>query len=240
MWLALTLLSVPIANKVAKGNRQERGLFLYGLSFPNSNAVATPLLLAFMGMAGLFQMNLFTLFMVITTYAWGIGLFLDVEKKNPIKRFLIHLCNPTFIALLIGLFLGAIGAKNWMPTVVCDFLGDLSGCFVPVSMILTGYMIAEYPLKSAFQLPKSYLFAFLRLLVIPGLALLAVWFLGLPKNVATLTVLFFSGPCGMNVVVFPAAYGQDCKTGVSLVLLSTLGALITVPIMYALLQLIYP
>lgn len=53
---------------------------------------------------------------------------------------------------------------------------------------------------------------------------------------ATLVVLTFSCPSGMNVVVFPASYGQDCKTGASIVLLSCLGSVITVPILYALVQ----
>ncbi len=239
LWLLFTLLSVPVARMFTKDNGQERGLFLYSLSIPNGGAVGTPLSLAFMGTAGLFQYNLFSLPMTIMTYAWGVELFLDMERKNPVKRFFIHMINPTFISLLIGLVLGATGAKNWMPHLVVDFLGDLSACYIPVSLILAGYMIAEHPLEEAFHLPKSYIYTLLRLFVIPGLTLLIVWLLGIPKSMATLALLYFASPCGMNVVIFPAAYGQDCKTGASLVLLSSLGSLISVPIMYSLLQLIY-
>ncbi len=56
--------------------------------------------------------------------------------------------------------------------------------------------------------------------------------------VATIAILAFASPCGMNVVLFPAAYRKDCTIGVSLVLLSILGAIITVPVLYALLQVV--
>ena len=35
------------------------------------------------------------------------------------------------------------------------------------------------------------------------------------------------------LVVFPASYGQDCKTGASIVLLSCVGSILTVPVLYA-------
>ena len=90
-----------------------------------------------------------------------------------------------------------------------------------------------------FHLPKSYLFTLLRLIVYPLLAVLGVKLLGGGLFVATLAVLAFSGPSGMNVVVFPASYGRDCRTGASIVLLSSIGSIITVPLLYALVQILF-
>jgi len=235
-WTVVTLLCFPIARKFSGGNFQERGVYLYGLSFPNTGAVGTPLALALLGTSGLFQFNLFVLMFNIMTYAWGVGLFLDIQRKNPIKRFFVHMFNPVFVSMMIGLILGALGAKHWIPTQFTSFLGDLGDCFVPISLLLTGYTIADYPLGEVFNRPKSYLFTLLRLLLIPLLVLVLAWVMRLSLFMATLIVLVFAGPSGMNVVVFPASYGQDCKTGASIVLLSSLGSIITVPILYALVQ----
>ena len=183
--------------------------------------------------------HLFLLMFVIMTYAWGVGLFLDMERKNPVKRFFIHMLNPVFLSMVIGLSLGALGAGNWMPDVVTGFIGDLGDCFIPISLLMVGYSIADYPLKEVFNRPKSYLFAVLRLLLIPLAILGVVRLMGVTKDVATLVLFAFAGPSGMNVVVFPASYGKDCKTGASIVLLSSLGAVITVPLLYALLQLLF-
>lgn len=236
LWTVVTLLSLPVAKKFGGGNYQERGVYLYGLSFPNTGAVGTPLALALLGTAGLFRFNLFLLMFSIMTYAWGVGLFLDMERKNPIKRFFVHLFNPVFISMLIGLTLGALNAGSWMPALITDFVGDLGGCYIPISLLLAGYTIADYPFNAVFNRPKSYVFTLLRLVIIPLFVLVLSWAMGLSKDLATLVVLAFAGPSGMNVVVFPASYGQDCKTGASIVLLSSICSIVTVPILYALVQ----
>ena len=236
LWTTMTLLSVPIAKKLAGGNPLDRGVYLYGLSFPNTGAIGMPLALALLGSSGLFRFNLFLVIFSIMTYAWGVGLFLDTERRNPVKRFFIHLLNPVFVSMCIGMTLGALGAKNWMPSLVLEFVGDLGGMYAPLSLLLAGYTIADYPLSEMFHLPKSYLFTALRLLVYPLVAVLLVKLVGGDLFMATMAVIAFSGPSSMNVVVFPASYGQDCETGASIVMISSLGSILTVPLLYALVQ----
>lgn len=236
LWTAITLLSFPIAKKLAGGNPLDRGVYLYGLSFPNTGAVGMPLALALLGTSGLFRFNLFLIMFSIMTYAWGVGLFLDTERKNPVKRFFVHLLNPVFVSMVIGMTLGALGASNWMPSLVVNFMGDLGDCYAPLSLLLTGYTIADYPMAELFKRPKSYVFTLIRLIVFPLLAVLLVKLIGGTQFMATLAVIAFAGPSGMNVVVFPASYGQDCKTGASIVLLSSAGSILTVPILYAIVQ----
>ena len=45
------------------------------------------------------------------------------------------------------------------------------------------------------------------------------------------TCLVYACPCGMNTVVFPAAYGQDTRPGASLTLVTSTLAVITIPIL---------
>ena len=236
LWAVLTLIVMPIAKMLSAGDYLEHGVYLYGLSFPNTGAVGTPLVLALFGTAGLFQFNLFLLVVGIMTYGWGVGLFLDGERKNSAKQFLIHMLNPVFISMIIGMFLAVIGAKNWLPTMAVNFVGDLGSCYVPLSLLLTGYTIADYQLNEVFKCPKSYVFTLLRLIILPLLAVGAAKLLNLSLFEASLTALTFAGPSGMNVVVFPASYGRDCKTGASIVLISSLTSILTVPVLYALVQ----
>ena len=81
-WALGTLLSLPVAKKLSGGDSLERGVHLYGLSFPNSSAVGSPLALSLLGTNGLFQFNLFLLPFVVMTYAWGVNLFLEGERKH--------------------------------------------------------------------------------------------------------------------------------------------------------------
>lgn len=235
-WLVETICMAPVAKKLSGGDRMEYGVYLYGLSFPNSGAVGTPLVLAILGTTGLFEFNLFLTIGGILTYAWGVGLFLEGEQESPVKHFFRQLLNPVFISSMIGLLLGALGAKNWMPTIMVNFVGDLATSYVPISLLMTGYTIADYPLGDVFHRSKSYVFTLFRLILIPVLLLALAWVMGLPKSIAVLLLFWIACPCGMNVVVFPASYGRDCKTGASLVLISCIGSIVTMPILYALVQ----
>lgn len=239
LWTLATIPSLFISKKLSGGDYLERGVYLYGLSFPNSSAVGTPIVLAILGTAGLFKFNLFLMTFVIMTYAWGVNLFFETERKNPVKRFLIHMVNPVFISMVIGLLLGALNAKSWMPPIVTTVIGDIGACMIPTSLMMVGYTIADYPLGEVFKRPKSYIFTALRVMIIPLAMLMIVKAIGVSKEIATMVVFNFAGPSGMNVVVFPAAYGKDCKTGASIVLLSSIGSLIMVPVLYTLVQIMF-
>ena len=58
--------------------------------------------------------------------------------------------------------------------------------------------------------------------------------LKMPAMLCMFFVHYPSCPAGMNSVVFPAAYGEDCRPGASMVLVSSILSLVTLPVMYTL------
>ena len=119
MWVVVTAISIPVAKKLAAGNSLDRGVYLYGLCFPNTSAIGTPLALAILGTTGLFRYNLFILIFVIMTYAWGMGLFLPMERKSPIASLSALLkpsSKPTVtgknVHITIKIILGVISYPN--------------------------------------------------------------------------------------------------------------------------------
>ena len=239
LWLGLTLLGALLAKWFGGKDPNRQGLYRYAFSIPNGGAVSTPLVLAFYGTAGLFQYSLFTFIAGIMTYAWGVPQLLPVKEKMTLRRFLKNFFNLNFVCMLIGMTLGVAGAGEWMPTIVLDIFRDLGSCYVIVALLMTGFSIANYPFSEVFGHIRVYLYTFLRLLVFPCLALLALYIGKATYMLAVIAALYFAGPCGMNVVVFPAAYGQDCKEGASMVLVSSLCSVVTVPIIYALTQYLF-
>ena len=57
---------------------------------------------------------------------------------------------------------------------------------------------------------------------------------GTSQMIFILTTLNFACPCGVNVVVYPAAFGQDTRPGAGVVLVSSMLAVFTIPLLYAL------
>lgn len=234
----ITALSVAVAfllaGRFSEKDAYLRGVYRYALSVPNTGAVATPLVLAFFGTSGLFRYQMFTFPLSLVAYTWGIMQLQPAEGRHDLRFYIRRIFNANFVAMLIGMVLGLTHAKNWMPTVVLNTVNDLGSCYVIVALLLTGFSIADYPMHEVVGNLKFYVFTLLRLIILP------LAFLGLMKLLKTeamlsiMVVLTIACPCGMNTVVYPAAYGQDCKPGASMVLISSILSMVTVPVMYAL------
>ena len=116
-------------------------------------------------------------------------------------------------------------------------------------MLLAGITVASYPFKDMISDKKVYIASLLRLTLIPaviigclfGIKELINLVFGLEINNTVLHLCFFStaAPLGLNTVVFPAAYGGNPKTGASMAMISHTLCVITIPLMYALLTLIF-
>lgn len=141
--------------------------------------------------------------------------------------------------MLLGMVLGLLGAPNWMPTFVVDTVNNLGRCYVPVALILVGFSIADYPIDQVFRRKKAYIYSLYRLLIAPAVFLLILYIIKAPLMIVTMTALCFASPCGMNPVVYPAAYNEDCNVGAGLVLISSLGSILTVPVIYAVTQMLF-
>lgn len=236
--MCFCLLSIGLANAIAalfaRGDNYLKGVFRYALSFPNTGAVGTPLVLAMFGTAGFFRYNLFLFVSTVLTYSWGIMQLQPSREKGGFVQILRKVFNPTFLGMLIGMVLGVLGAKQWLPPVVIDTVGSLGNCYVPVSLLLTGYTIGSYPFAQILGSRRVYVYTALRLLVIPCAFLLILRLIHAPLEACIMAALTYACPCGMNVVVFPASFDQDCRPGARMLLVSSVLAIFTAPLIYAL------
>lgn len=234
--LGSILLSYPVARLLGGKDAFLRGVYRYALSFPNTGAVATPLVLAFFGTAGLFRFNLFWFAAMIATYTWGIAQMQPGTQKVSVWRTLLKCLNPTTVAMIVGLILGILGVNRWIPSIVTGTIKELGNCYVTLGILLAGFTIADYPAGQVLGNFRVYLYAAIRLLGLPLLALAVLLLCKASPELCTMAVLAFTGPCGMNAVLYPAAYGQDCRLGASIVLVSSIGSVVTIPLIYSLSQ----
>lgn len=223
-----------LGGKFANGNKYQRGVYRYALAMPNVSAGALPLLMAMFGTYGVFLHQMFGFVQGLTTYNWGLMQVIPDSGRHGVGYYLARIFNMNFICSIIGVILGLTGAKNWIPSIVLSTMSELGNCYVPVALLLVGFTLADYPVFDMIGDVKIYIFSLLRLIIIPGLFVAFAYFAKLPSMLAMLFVLHTACPCGMNVVVFPASYGEDCKPGASMVLVSSVLALVTLPLMYTL------
>ena len=231
--LALSvLIAFPLARLFQKDG-YEKKLYQYAFLSANFGFLGNAIVPQILGEAALYPYMLFTLPLNLACYGWWVNILIPdgEQKKNGLK----NLINPIFVCLVLGVVLGVTGADGWMPGFLRTTVGNLAGCMGPFAMILTGFVIGNYPIGQVIQNKKVWLATLFRLILIPAVILGVMYLWGASKEVLIMALFGFGTPLGLNTVVFPVAYHIKSCTGASMAMISHTACIVTIPIMYALL-----
>ena len=241
-------IGVVLARIFVKTKSSERGIYCYSLVFANCGYIGDPVVKEILGEEMLSYYKLFCLPINILIMTWGISMLIPRDKGEK-GSLLKSVLNPPMVALFIGVILGISGFGEIIPQFLSNLLSSLANCMGPVAMLLAGFTIAGYKTKDMISAKKVYLASLLRLTVLPAImvafAFLAkeianvVFGMSIDNTVLSLVFFAFAMPLGMNTIVFPEAYGGNPKTGASMVLVSSAMGVLTIPLMYSLLNLIF-
>ena len=215
----MMLIGIPVSKLLSKDPYQQC-IYKYSMVTPNYGYVGYALAGSIFGDEMLLNVMMFALPLSIYTYT--IGYCMLTRSKVSWKK----LMSPANIALLLGALVGLLDIP--MPSLVTSFLGKASGCMGPVSMLLTGMVIAEYKLVEMFTNKVVYLLGALRLLIIPIGTAGLLTLLGMGEQVPPV-LMILCVPCGMNTIVFPKLVGEDCKTGAALTCVTSILCCLTIP-----------
>lgn len=225
------IVSLSLSKVFAGNDAYKRNIYKYALAFGNFSFMGNAIVPAIMGEEMLYNYMLYILPLNVAVYTWGVMILIPKDKNTggAIKKLL----NPIFVSILIGAFLGLSGLANSIPGFIKSTISNCSACMGPLAMILTGFVIGNYSISGLLKNKKVYIATFLRLLILPTIFILLLHFMGADKNTLYLTLIAYGTPLGLNTVVFPAAYGGDTSTGASMAMISHTLCVITIPIMYA-------
>ena len=222
--LLLLIISHFLAKAFSK-EKYERCIYEYSLIVPNYGYIGYALADALLGEAGLVNIMAFAL--PVSIYIYTIGFAKLTKRGMSLKK----LCNPIIIATILGIILGLSGFQ--IPNVFLKVITRACDCTAPISMLLTGIVIAQFPFKNIIFNAKTYFLTSVRLILIPLLlSLILKPFCDL--SIIKIVVLFYALPCGLNTVVFPKSVNENCEIGAGLALVSTTLSGITLPIILGL------
>ena len=148
--------------------------------------------------------------------------------------------NINMIAIFIGAVLFLL--KIHLPVIVDDTLRAVGSTIGPVSMIVTGMLIAGMNLRDIFTNRRVYAVTFLRLLLVPVLALIILKISGLvtwhPQGEKILLVTFLAviTPSASTITQMCQVYGGNSKYSSAINVMTTLLAIVTMPVMVLLYQ----
>lgn len=218
----MVLNAIVIPKIIRTGGTYRQHVLQYSLTVANFGYMGYALIQGAYGDLMLLNAQVFALPMSIYTSTEGYRLLTNSGKVS-----LKKLISPMIVAIFIGCILGLTGIQ--MPSVLASVVSKGSACMGPISMLLAGITVSDYPLDHILKDKQAYVVSFLRLLVIPAaLALILSRFC--PREIVLVAVLLYAMPCGLNTIVYPRMIGEDCRPGASMALISTVASLATIPI----------
>lgn len=143
--------------------------------------------------------------------------------------------NINMISIVVGVIL--FFTRIRLPLIINDTIGSVGNMIGPASMIVTGMLFAGMDLKKIFANRRLYFVSLLRMVVVPLIALLLIKLShlagisqGAPK---IMLIVFLAGitPSASTVTQMCQVYGNDSKYASAINVITTLSAIVTMPVM---------
>lgn len=229
---AVMAVSLPIGIVLAKFFAKDgylKKIYTYSFAVANFSFMGNAVVLGVFGEKVLFDYMIFTLPLNLYVYSIGTASLIPTEKggKLSVKTFV----NPIFIALILGAVCGLLSVP--LPKFITTAISSAGACMSPLAMLLTGFVIGEYSLKTLASDKKVYLASVIRLIILPSAFMAVLLLLKTDKDIIRVSLCATAMPLGLNTVVFPAAYGGDTTPGAGMALVSHLISVITIPVMFS-------
>lgn len=212
-------------------NKAQEKVLRFGTVFANCGFMAIPLLQSLIGDLGVFYGTAFIAVFNILVWSYGIFIMSGDKKALTPKKLII---NPGIIGTIIGLIIFFLNIR--IPTVVYEPISFLAALNTPLPMIIIGYHLANSNLLNGIKNANAVLGMFLRLIVFPLLVLFVMYLCGIRGEVLVACTISASVPTAANTTMFASKFNADTSLSVSMVSLSTILSLITIPIIVTLAQ----
>ncbi len=228
--LAISVILGRVASKLLGKTDMEKKAFAYLFTFSNTAYFGLPMVEGVFGEEVLGQFIVFTLPITIAIHSYGWGIFASETKFDIKKCFL----SPTIIATYVSAFLGLTGLYRFIPDFLSRAFDGAGACMSPCAMLLAGLVMGARPLKNLLLTARTYLIEIIRIASMPLLVGGGLYLCGVRGVYLFLAFVAVGLPAGMNIVVFPESMGHDASENSKIVFVSTLLAIITVPIVFSL------
>lgn len=226
--IVLGVLCAWIWLKVGKIGNEPGGILLFAAAFANTGLIGMPLIRLVLGEKMLFLASMVELVNDVLIFSVGI-LLIQTGCGKPRQAALRGLLSPGLAGVAIGFLLFATGWK--LPAFAGEALSMAADATAPMVLFLVGAQLGEGDLRALVRDGRAWLLTALRLVVVPA-AVLALWliFAGELTAVGQTILLLAAMPAGSCCAMFTRQYGGDWGLATRCVMLSTLCAVVTVPL----------
>lgn len=206
--------------------------------YPNALNMVLPLVTATLGGEYIFYSVPFCVVQVFLLWTHG-RMLLSGEKHIAWKSLFL---NTNILTVVLGLFCFLTGLR--LPGIVDTAVTNLGNMVGPLGMLTAGMLMATVDLRKVFGNGRAYLICFLRLIVLPLIAVLVLKFGGFSKlhpeaeTILLITTLAAASCSATSVIQFSQIFGEDGGYASVLNGMSILFCILTIPLMILVYQIL--
>lgn len=223
--------SFPLAFLLARAigaKGAEKGAHEFSAVFSNVAFMGFPVMEALFGRESLFAVSIYNI--PFSILAFSVGPYLLAREAGGKARLtLASFLTPSAVASLVGLAF-FFGRVTLPPPIARSFaiIGDLT---TPLSMAIIGATLSRMRLRSLVGNPRLYATSAYRLVVFPLAVYACLVALGFRGRLLAMPVVIAAMPVAANSVILAKAYGGDAETASSLVFITTVASLFSIPLL---------
>lgn len=229
MYIGFIILG-KIINRIFPFPKKDWPVYECMVVFANTGFMGYPVFLDVFGQEAVFYASLIHMAFNFFVYTYAI-MCLTKGDDSEFKLNFKQLLTPGIILIFVGIFIYLFDIQ--LPSVLMDTINSVGSLTAPLSMMMIGSSLAVYPIKDSFTDWRSYVFAFVRLMIVPFVTMIMCRLLHIDAYYANITIITNAMPVGSMVLMLATQYNANVKIVTRNIVVSTLLSVITIPIVVA-------
>jgi malate permease and related proteins len=227
VFLFTMLFSLVSARLLAPKDPVKRSIYSAAIYFNNYGFMGWPVCNMFFPTNGLLYASVFSIPLHFVLYLVTPAMLSKACGKQE-KHLIRNILNPPVIATIVAVILFLTQVK--LPAIFDKTLEMLSYTQTPLAMLVVGMTLSKMNFKSIFKNGRAYIYAALKLIVLPLMVFAILKLIGLHDIMLGVPVLLSAMPAGTMVIVLAYKYSNDNEFVTQLLMLSTVLSLATIPL----------
>ena len=207
-------------------NHDDQGMIGFALMFANVGFIGYPIVSSIFGPHAVFYAALLN--MPNTFFIFTAGVML-IKGEYSLKQFNPKvLVSPAMLGAFLAAIIVALGIHT--PDIIARPITMVGNITVPAALMIIGSSMAKLPIREIIGSPKVYITALLRLTIVP----LSIYFLfkacGVSDLVNNINTVVIAMPVASFGTMFCLKYGRNPSLITETTFITTLGSIITIPL----------
>lgn len=222
---AVFILAGMLLSPVFERDQDQRKIFQLMFVFSNLGFIGIPVVSGIIGEEYVVYVTEFILIYTILLYTYGVGLLSRKFSLSALKEMV----NPGTVLSVAALviIIWEIQIPDFLKTAVA-YLGNVTS---PMALIAIGFNLAQSELKKIFGQLRLYLFAAVKLLILPLLLLPLLKAVTSDIHLISVCMVMFGMPVGNIPLMLGMQKGIDVSAGSAAIILTTVLCVFTIPIL---------